>query len=118
MQNMHRFSMYVKKSNSVLFHFSCTYIKFSLNLNLSISEKIQFWKLKTTLEYEKNEFSFSGSIYSNIDANSNNIFMDMPNSDDSVTSPTQPTNENCHTVNNCTPPNYINKLYSMQTSYF
>ena len=61
---------------------------------------------------------FSGSIYSNIDANSNNIFMDMPNSDDSVTSPTQPTNENCHTVNNCTPPNYINKLYSMQTSYF
>ncbi|KAK3087829.1 hypothetical protein FSP39_011203 [Pinctada imbricata] len=59
-----------------------------------------------------------GSVYSNIDANSNNIFMDMPNSDDSVTSPAQAANENCHTVNSCAPPNYINKLYSMQTSYF
>lgn len=62
-------------------------------------------------------FSLSGSMYSNMDS-SGNIFLEMPTSDDSVESPVPQRMDSCQDGNTPCPTNHINKLYSMQTSYF
>lgn len=58
-----------------------------------------------------------GSMYSNMDS-SGNIFLEMPTSDDSVESPVPQRMDSCQDGNTPCPTNHINKLYSMQTSYF
>lgn len=62
-------------------------------------------------------FLLTGSMYSNMDS-SGNMFLEMPTSDDSVESPVPQRIDNCQDANTACPSNHINKLYSMQTSYF
>ncbi|XP_063424159.1 LIM homeobox transcription factor 1-beta-like isoform X1 [Mytilus trossulus] len=60
-----------------------------------------------------------GSLYSNVDL-SNNMFMDVQTSEDSAESPEQNISESLGPDLNKSrcPTNHINKLYSMQNSYF
>lgn len=61
---------------------------------------------------------FSGAIFPAVDGS--NMFMDLPtSSDDSAGSPEQKTQEVAQdSLKNGCVTNHINKLYSMQTSYF